>query len=208
MEHSPAGPPAAGSGCADREALLQAVLEPLRRNRSPNLRIATLAKSANLPLDRAKELYPDDASILAGLSAQGFARLEARMRRAAEEHSDPLRAFRAAGVAYVTFALDFPQHFQVMFHDRHYEEFEEYAQDAADSSFGAILELIALCQAHGRMRQGDRNEIAALAWAMVHGIATLGMAGRLRGHSHPFRNRDAFLEFADRCTIQVCDSLR
>ncbi|MHC4837283.1 MAG: TetR-like C-terminal domain-containing protein [Planctomycetota bacterium] len=193
--------------CPERLALLQATLEPLRRHRSPNLRLGTIARQAQVPLERARELYPDEAALLAGLSAQGFERLERAMRREAERFSDPLLAFQAAGVAYVSFALDHPQHFEVMFHDQHFEEFEEYAQEAADRSFGAVLELIALCQAHGRMRSGDRNEMAALAWSMVHGIASLGMAGRLRGHSHPFRDRDAFLDFACRCTRQVVESL-
>jgi len=207
MEHSPAVPSAAPPLCPQRRALLQACLEPLRRHRTPSLRLAILAKKADVPLEQARELYPDDASLLAGLSAQGFFLLEQAMREAANRCDDPLEAFQAAGVAYVAFGLDYPQHFQVMFHDQHFEEFEEYAQEAADKSFGAILELIALCQATGRIRAGDPNEFAALAWSMVHGIASLGMAGRLRGHSHPFRDREAFLEFACRSTKLVCRSL-
>ena len=37
------------------------------------------------------------------------------MRRAAEDHTDPIDRLKQAGLAYVTFALRRPEHFAVMF---------------------------------------------------------------------------------------------
>jgi Tetracyclin repressor-like, C-terminal domain len=48
------------------------------------------------------------------------------------------------------------------------------------------------CQAAEQLPPGDTQELALLAWSMVHGIAKLAITGRL-----PYSSRPAILKFAE-----------
>jgi len=47
------------------------------------------------------------------------------------------------------------------------------------------------CQDAGRLPSGELRQMALLAWTMVHGIAKLGITGRL-----PFPSKTEVLKFA------------
>ena len=109
---------------------------------------------------------------MAAVAAQGFRELTRAMIEAAAPKSDPLDRLKHSGLGYVTFALRRPEHFTVMF-------------DAT------LLTFVKVGQDAGRLPSGELREMALLAWTMVHGIAKLGITGRL-----PFRSQTEILKFA------------
>ena len=85
------------------------------------------------------------------------------------------------GVAYVRFAVANPSHYRVMFGgfvDPKASEAELGAEAAG--AFQALVDALAALQRDGIMRGDDTVTMARFVWAVVHGMATLGIDGQLR----------------------------
>jgi hypothetical protein len=94
-------------------------------------------------------------------------------------------AFRAMGVAYVRFAVANPSHYRVMFGgsvDPQAAEDPELGAEA-EGAFQALVDALAVLQRDGIVHRNDDTVLMARhVWALVHGIAMLGIDGKLR---HP-----------------------
>ena len=129
---------------------------------------------------------------MAAVATQGYRELTHAMRRAAEDHTDPLDRLKQAGLAYITFALRRPEHFAVMF-DGPVSLKSEHpgSSEAAKEAFTTLVSFVQGCQEAGRFPPGDPQSFTLLAWSMVHGVAKLAITGRL-----PFRTKAEILKFA------------
>ena len=120
-------------------------------------------------------------ALLARVASEGFKRfhetLAAAVSGASERRADPLPAMAAA---YVKFARLHPSHYQTMFGGvlTDWTQYPELLQHAG-AAFDVLLDTIRDQQQHGRIGAGDPVELAEITWAMVHGVATLGMAHQL-----------------------------
>ena len=84
------------------------------------------------------------------------------------------------GVAYVRFALAHPSHLRVMFGPEIRDKNAHPTLKAAgDRAFGLLVSAISDGQRAGRVRQGDAEELAVAAWALVHGLSALIIDGQL-----------------------------
>ena len=85
------------------------------------------------------------------------------------------------GVAYVRFAVANPAHYRVMFGgvvDPKPSEGELAAEAAG--AFQALVDALAVLQRDRIMRADDTETMARFVWAVVHGVAMLGIHGQLR----------------------------
>ena len=126
--------------------------------------------------------FDDKQALLARVAAEGFKRFHAALAaavvRAEARRADPLPAMAAA---YIRFARANPSHYQTMFSGALTGGTEDPAlQQHGEAAFNVLLDAIRRGQAKGRVRAGDPLELAEITWALSHGIATLGMAQRLR----------------------------
>src|SRR5262249_30842866 len=127
------------------------------------------------------------------VAAQGFRELEQAMRRAAKDGSSALDRLKLAGLAYVKFALRRPEHFTAMFDaPASFKTGHADSKEAAEQAFGSLVNLVKRCQNEGQLPSGDPVEFALLAWTMVHGVAKLGITGRL-----PYRSKGGVVKFAE-----------
>lgn len=114
------------------------------------------------------------AGFLSALATSGFEELDALMTRyREEERPEPYAEFVATGRAYVDYALRHPARFQLMFRGEQLELDDPELCAAADRTFAQLMEtLSALPRADG---DGELtlSEQAGLAWAVVHGVASL-----------------------------------
>jgi AcrR family transcriptional regulator len=118
--------------------------------------------------------FPDLDALLAAIAEEGFGRLTAALERAAASRPGPVEQLAEAGWAYVRFALEHPHYFRVMFSGRLADAPASPALRAAGRrAFGVLLRCIAAGQAAGELAGGPADEPAAVAWAQVHGLATL-----------------------------------
>jgi AcrR family transcriptional regulator len=134
--------------------------------------------------------FDDKQALLARVAAEGFKlfheALATAVARAAAKRANPMPAMAAA---YMRFALSNPSHYQTMFSGvltdwNRYPDLVLHAEGA----FNVLLDTIRVEQQEHRMGPGDPLDLAAVTWALSHGIATLGLAGQL--HRSPGQIQD------------------
>ena len=125
------------------------------------------------------------------LSDTGLLALDGSWQRSADLHETP-----------VQFALQWPEHFSVMFDYR--KGLDAYPVYAASGrrAFQVLLDKIVGAQASGQLPAVDANRLALTAWSIVHGIAKLAISDRL-----PFESQDAVLEFTGFSTRALVEGL-
>jgi len=120
--------------------------------------------------------------ILAAIAHEGFIRLDERLvdARTRYRRKRPPEVLRHLLRAYMTFAIDNPVHYGVMFRPelvnmRHYPE----TGAAARLTFQRLVDTLGEC--HPRVAIDDKRliEVANALWAAVHGVATLWLDGPL-----------------------------
>ncbi len=133
--------------------------------------------------------FGDANGLLTAVAASGYERLTRAMREAAGHEQDRGPALIAIGVAYVRFALMHPALFRLMFHSDRLDRTGEAFRTAGKEAFEVLSGRLAAVR--GRETPLTRSEAGLdptllRAWAVVHGIATLAIEGRLgpRGKTH------------------------
>jgi AcrR family transcriptional regulator len=123
--------------------------------------------------------FADKSALLAALAAQGFEELAQEILRAPSGRSPEVR-LRELGRAYVRFARRRPGHFRVMFGSELSDPAPTHLAEARARSLSTFREAVVAAMPEGRARSPQRiREAMFLAWAVVHGAATLILDGRL-----------------------------
>ena len=149
--------------------------------------------------------FASKEALLAGVAEQGFLALAALMAEVRQRVKDPRRQLQELGVAYVQFALAHPSHLRVMFGPEiHDKSAHPTLKVAADRAFGLLVSAISDGQRAGQTRDGDPEELAVSAWALVHGLSALIIDGQLRRRVR--NDREARL-LATRVTKMLEDGL-
>ena len=127
--------------------------------------------------------FKDKDEVLSRLASDGFARFEQVLAEAAHSETEPLARLRALGKAYITFGLQHPAAYQLMFVQR--PEFLLEAQqknediceteEDVDSAFRLLVDEVTQAMQAGVIRQGDIYGTCDALWAMVHGIVTIAI---------------------------------
>lgn len=159
--------------------MLKASLALIEEGGLDRLSMREVARKAGVSHQAPYHYFGDREAILAAVAADGFAKLEQSLVRAAERAGpDPAKAVEAMGRAYVEFALGNPAYFQVMFRadavplDRYPD-----ARKQEDETFGRLIESID--RAFSSQPAEVRRRIAIASWALVHGLSTLILEGSL-----------------------------
>jgi AcrR family transcriptional regulator len=125
--------------------------------------------------------FASKEALLAGVAEQGFTALGTLMADVRQRVKHPQRQLQELGVAYVRFALAHPSHLRVMFGPEVHDKSAHLSLKlAADRAFGLLVSTISEGQRAGHVRDGDPEELAVAAWALVHGLSALIIDGQLR----------------------------
>ena len=164
-----------------KNALIRAGIEILSTEGARGLSLRKVARRAGVSHAAPYAHYADKQALIAAISTEGYRRLYDAVAGAARRHAgDPLRQLVESAWAYVRFALDEPDHFRITLSglvekEKDYPAFVEIAQ----KSFGAVVDVIAGCQAAGVLDPGPPELMAATVWAQVHGLALLLLEDQL-----------------------------
>jgi AcrR family transcriptional regulator len=127
------------------------------------------------------EYFQSKDDLLLELSRRGFADLAGAVRAAREYSSDPEGALYGVARAYLRFAWDSPDLYQVMYGlggiSFAASETWEEGQRVGDEVGLAVEKAMRGC---GKEATDVAEEVLAL-WAIVHGLVALTMAGRMEG---------------------------
>lgn len=175
-----------------RRALLSAAIPLLRKGGPEALTMRALARTAGVSPMAPYRHFTDRAALVAAVADEGFKRLHARLRAAAESpaktlgqaQQTPRAGLQAIAVAYVQFALEHPEEYRVMFSTELAAD-PKIAPASRNDVFAFLREGIAMLQRQRLVRAGDPQAMALTAWAMVHGLVMLALDGQVRGKGAP-----------------------
>ena len=172
-----------------KQALLEAAVQLIAETGPRGFTLREAARRAGVSHNAPYRHFRNRNDLLAAVATDGFDRLTTAMRRASPRIS-PLNRLRRSGLAYVDFALRWPQHFAAMFDAPwNQPDYPECAL-AAQHCFETLLGFVRDCQSAHQMPPGDPERLAYHAWSLVHGIAKLANAGQL-----PWRTKAQVLRF-------------
>jgi AcrR family transcriptional regulator len=155
-------------GDLPRELIRHALAE-ITENGVAALSLRELARRADVSHAAPAHHFGDKTGLLTAIATEGFTFLADTLEAAR------LRGFLETGVAYVSFAVEHPAHFTVMF-----GPVGDGDPDlaAARDRAAAILDEGVVDLPHPPA-DADRHDAAIAAWSLVHGFATLWSNGAL-----------------------------
>ena len=153
-----------------REAVLRRAAEVIAAEGPYLFSLRSLAADLGVSHTAPRHHFGSREGVLNALAAEGFRLLAERLRAAGGD-------FLEAGVAYVSFAVDHPGHFQVMFAPTLLDENDPELAAARQGSFDQLRAGVDALAAQGRVEDAAAAVIAA--WSIVHGLATLALTGNL-----------------------------
>lgn len=165
-----------------RRALLDEALATIRADGVGALTLRGIGARVGVSRTALYRHFADKRALLAAVATEGFHRLRQQLVTAWEEGGRGSAAFDSMGVAYVRFAVANPSHYRVMFGgfvDAKTPEPELAAEGAA--AFQALVDALAALQRDEVVRGDDPVLMARYVWAVVHGVAMLGIDGQLGG---------------------------
>jgi AcrR family transcriptional regulator len=136
-----------------------------------------LAREANVSHGAPYRHFASKADLLAALRAEAFSRLVGTARfAAADATSDPRTRIRLLGEAYVRFAVENPQLFQLLLQGG------APSTESDDSGFALLRNALAEARTAGVVRDDiGVKELGLAVWSLVHGLAALSASGRTPG---------------------------
>jgi AcrR family transcriptional regulator len=160
-----------------RHACLVAALELLEEGDETTLSIREVARRAGVSANAPYRHYADKDALLAALAVHGYELLRKDLIAAAAQDTDG--DLVAMALAYVHFALDHPAVFRLMF-GHPCNRTRQDVKDAANATSAVLAE-----QIRGTAPKAEAEAFLLGVWAIVHGLATLILDGKVVSADKP-----------------------
>jgi AcrR family transcriptional regulator len=163
-----------------RRGLLDEALATIRSEGVDGLTLREIGARLGVSRTALYRHFADKRALLAAVATEGFRTLREQLVAAWEEGGRGSAAFESMGVVYVRYAIANPSRYRVMFGgfvDPKVCE-PELAAEAA-GAFQALVDALAGLQRDAIIRAEDTVTMARFVWAVVHGVAMLGIDGQL-----------------------------
>ena len=148
--------------------------------------------------------FADKDALLEAVAEKGFRLLTAALKAGLESVTDdPVRSLQASGVAYVNFAIAHPAYYRVMFSAfQPGESTCSELSDAGHDAFSVLVGAITRGQTADKIKPGDPQQLAWIAWSLVHGLAMLIIERQL-----PLTDKASITTFAELATQLLGEGL-
>ncbi|MBS3650387.1 TetR/AcrR family transcriptional regulator [Pseudaminobacter sp. 19-2017] len=164
-----------------REALIEAAEQELAEKGIEGFTLRGVAKRAGVSHAAPAHHFRDTGELLTALAAVGAQRfLSGMTEREAAAGDDPRGRFVATGRAYIEFALANPALFELMFGSKRPDFDEPIYTTPASQSFRVLVDGIAALRGDDPLTSREGRAAVMSAWSLVHGFASLVIAGRVR----------------------------
>ncbi len=159
-----------------RETLIATALELLDAGGREAVSVREAARRAGVSPGAPFRHFPDREALLAALTSAIAAEFQVfSEQETARASANPLRQFRAMGLAYIRYAIAHPRRFQLL-----------HAESCADPSALAlftrdkeVVALIARAQREGLLNPGPPEAVHLAAQALTYGLARMIVDGHL-----------------------------
>jgi AcrR family transcriptional regulator len=158
-----------------RNALIEIATELLAEEGVHALSLRKMAQRAGVSHNAPYMHFADREAVLVAIAEEGFRLLSVEVESTISQVSTTRLQLIAASNAYVNFAIDHPNHMQLMFCP--YDE-ERYPSllESSRASLHRLFKLVEIGQENRELISGNTQEMTKAIWAMVHGVATLSIA--------------------------------
>lgn len=192
-----------------RNALIDATLKLIATTGVRELSLREVSRTAGVSHAASYRHFPSKESLLAAVAEQGFGLLTEAMRSSMRFGGQtPIAKLQTAGVAYVDFGLQHPQHLTVMFGGA-IANFDDHpglkaAAKGAQDELRTVVRAVFQGLARGA---AEEDAVEAAAWAIVHGLTVLLADGQIqtRGGNRPTKREQ--MRLAGAVTSVFCDAL-
>ncbi|GIG61066.1 TetR family transcriptional regulator [Longispora fulva] len=166
-----------------RRTLLEAAGNLLAEVGADGVSLREVARRAGVSHAAPAHHFRDRAGLFTALATEGFELFDQHLRAAlATEPRQPFDQLPALGRAYAEFAEVYPGHFAVMFRPALIQVTDPGFAAASDAAFETLRRHVERCQRAGWHATADTQALAAVAWALAHGITALRAQGSLARH--------------------------
>ena len=157
-----------------RSTLIAVAIELLGEGDIHTLSLRKIAQKAGVSHNAPYMHFADKEAVLAAIAEEGFRSLLNVVKTAVSEagNNSTRQKIIAASKAYVRFALERPNHMQVMFYSYDVEKYPKLLE-SSQASLNCLFKLVKAGQENGELGSGNTHEMTKAIWAMVHGVATL-----------------------------------
>jgi len=127
--------------------------------------------------------FKDKDDIFYALHQEGFVLLN-QYFKALQNVADPFERLKAISKAYINFALENPEFYDLMFISRSpmnalcKDDQDDEKWEEGNKSFGALIGTVNECIREGYFPGMDPEILSFSCWSMVHGICSLEIRGR------------------------------
>jgi AcrR family transcriptional regulator len=164
-----------------KNALIQTGIEILAKEGVYALSLRKVAQKAGVSYAAPYAHFADKQALIAAISTAGYQKVQERVERVLKEYgNDPVHLLVRTGWEYVQFGMLEPEHFKITFSGV-VEKEQDYPDlvDAAQKSFGLLMQIVAQCQAAGVLRPGPTDLSAVSVWGAIHGFVMLSLEGQV-----------------------------
>ena len=159
-----------------RRALIDAALKDIATSGPAHVSLRALARSAGVSHAAPAQPFTDKTGVFTAIATEGFQLLHDSQLRTIEG-TEPSETLLPLAVNYVTFALDHPSHYEVMWREDLYDPADAALIAARAEVFDSFYQSVAA--GTGEVEPDRFSGAVAAAWSMVHGFATLWLSGNL-----------------------------
>lgn len=158
-----------------RAALIQAGLDLIQSEGPDALSIRKVAAMAGVSHAAPAHHFPSLAHLRTAVVAEGYRRFTASMEAAiAEADGTPRDVVLAACLGYLRFAWAYSGVFSLMFGPNVHGHDDPDLRDASDAAYGVLVRICA------PFAKDDAVQTELTVWSLVHGYASLAVAGNRR----------------------------
>jgi AcrR family transcriptional regulator len=162
-----------------REKILDAARELLVRDGVEQVSMRKIAKKINYTATTLFHHFPNKDALLLAVCEADFLALRRSFEKIAAI-ADPLERLRSMGTAYVTFALEHPSHYRLMFmtpklNQMNIETERLHKGNPDQDTYAFVRETVAAVIEAGLLRDEhkDPDLVAQILWSGVHGVVAL-----------------------------------
>jgi AcrR family transcriptional regulator len=159
-----------------RRTLLDAALSEVARNGTAHLSLRALARAVGVSNAAPAHHFKDKSGVFTAIAVEGFELLYATQLRASQG-VDASETLLPLAINYVSFAIEHPSHFEVMWRDDLYDATDPALVTVRTSVFAVFYASVA--SGLGKAAPDEHRGAVVAAWSIVHGFATLWLSGNL-----------------------------
>lgn len=181
-----------------RNALIIAGAELINESGSLHFAMADAARKAGVSSAAPYRHFRDKDALLEAVSQLAFYGLGIAALDAAEStRRGSIERIIALGQTYISYVIEKSAFYDLMWGDMGARAIDADSFDKKASGFFLLVDALAAYLEEAGLGNIDELETAVKLWAMVHGMASISMSGKLP-HFHPHADVPAMIDSATR----------